>query len=98
MGHGFLREAGFQHQVLGLVAGDEHLGQGQQVGAGLACLAHASRAMAALPGKSPTVGFNCPRVMRNVSVMAFPYRILPPLIGEGAAKEKSGFAPAHPLG
>ncbi len=43
MCHGLLREAGLQHQILGLVAGDEHLGQGQQVGAGLArpgpCLA-----------------------------------------------------------
>src|SRR5690606_12012027 len=35
-------------------------------------VAHASRALAALPGRSPTVAFNWPMVRRKRSVMVMP--------------------------
>ncbi len=60
----------FHHQVLRVVAGDEHLGQRHHLGARRrAPAAQARRARAALPSRSPTVGLSCASVRRNLSAI-----------------------------
>ena len=60
-----LLESGLQHQILGRIAGEKKLGEGDQVGARRGGARARLRAPLALPSRSPTTGLSCASASLN---------------------------------